>query len=98
VISVEAAPPPPEPEVVPAPPAAGTRRRLRRPARRRGIRRGRRGFDPGTDVLMGSIDAIEVNGGNSSVLDETAILFANRQDQAAESGLRAALVAESLGR
>jgi len=54
-------------------------------------------FDPGSDILAGSIDAIEVNGGSSSVLDETAILFANRQDQAAENGLRAALIAESLG-
>ena len=55
------------------------------------------GFDPGSEILGGSIDAIEVNGGASSVLDETAILFANRQDQAAESGLRAVLVAEALG-
>ena len=55
------------------------------------------GFDPGSEILGGSIDAIEVNGSASSVLDETAILFANRQDQAAESGLRAALVAEALG-
>jgi len=55
------------------------------------------GFDPGSEILGGSIDAIEVNGSASSVLDETAILFANRQDQAAESGLRAALVADALG-
>ena len=54
-------------------------------------------FDPGTDVLAGSINAIEVNAGNPSLLDETALLFADRQDQAAETGLRAALVAESLG-
>jgi anti-anti-sigma regulatory factor len=99
VISVEAAPPPPpEAEVAPAPPAAApppsaAAQRAGRPA----SEEEEEGFDPGTDVLMGSIDAIEVNGGNSSALDETAILFANRQDQAAESGLRAALVAESLG-
>jgi len=54
-------------------------------------------FDPGSEILGGSIDAIEVNGSASSVLDETAILFANRQDQAAESGLRAALQADALG-
>jgi len=54
-------------------------------------------LDPSSEILGGSIDAIEVDGGASSVLDETAILFANRQDQAAESGLRAALAAEALG-
>ena len=99
VISVDAAPaPPPEPEApIPAvqatPPASNT------PAAQRAAAAAEEedGFDPGTDVLIGSIDAIEVNGGNSSVLDETAILFANRQDQAAENGLRAALIAESLG-
>lgn len=102
VISVEAAAPPPEPEEAPPPPPPP----VPPPAPPAG-KRGARGapveeeddnFDPGTDVLMGSINAIEVDGGNSSsVLDETAILFANRQDPAAESGLRAALVAESLG-
>jgi len=55
------------------------------------------GFDPGSEILGGSIDAIEVNGSASSVLDETAILFANRQDQVAENGLRSALVADALG-
>ncbi len=54
-------------------------------------------FDPGSEILAGSIDAIEVNGGSSSLLDETAILFANRQDAAAESGLRTALAGETLG-
>jgi ABC-type transporter Mla MlaB component len=54
-------------------------------------------FDPGSEILGGSIDAIEVNGGSSSALDETAILFANQQDHAAEGGLRNALIAESLG-
>jgi ABC-type transporter Mla MlaB component len=102
VIAVEAAAPPPEPEEPappppppPAPPAAG-----KRGGRGAAVEEdeGEEIFDPGTDVLMGSINAIEVDGGNSSsVLDETAILFANKQDQAAESGLRAALVAESLG-
>ncbi len=55
-------------------------------------------FDPGSEVLAGSVDAIELGGPDaSSVLDETAILFANRQDDAAEAGLRAALTADCLG-
>jgi ABC-type transporter Mla MlaB component len=91
VIDVEAAPPPPEPEPAPPPPPASARSAAEKRVEEE------ESFDPGTDVLDGSINAIEVNGGNSSVLDETAILFANRQDQAAESGLRSALVAESLG-
>jgi anti-anti-sigma regulatory factor len=101
VITLEAAPPPPEPEAPPPPPAPPPA------AAKAPVAPGKAaaptqdeeddGFDPGTDVLAGSINAIEVNGDNTSVLDETAILFANRQDQAAESGLRAAIVAESLG-
>ncbi|HYA66946.1 MAG TPA: STAS domain-containing protein [Burkholderiaceae bacterium] len=66
-------------------------------SRNRGAQAEEDGFDPGSEILGGSIDAIEVDGSAASVLDETAILFANRQDQAAESGLRAALVAEALG-
>jgi ABC-type transporter Mla MlaB component len=99
VISVDAAPPPeieeipvvPVPPPAPPPPVPGGKRA---PGAKEADEEE---FDPGTDVLYGSINAIEVNAGNSSVLDETAILFANKQDQAAESGLRAALVAESLG-
>jgi hypothetical protein len=100
VISVDAAPPPPEPEAVPVlvqPPAHQPGPSAAQRAASAAAAEEEEGFDPGTDVLIGSIDAIEVNGGNSSVLDETAILFANRQDQAAENGLRASLVAESMG-
>jgi len=91
-IPVEAAPPPPEPEDLPppAPPPSLTRRT-------ESAQSEEDAFDPGSEILAGSIDAIEVNGGSSSALDETAILFANRQDHAAESGLRTALIAESLG-
>lgn len=91
---VEAAPPPPEPEDPPpvltaSAPATGRRTETAQSEED--------AFDPGSEILAGSIDAIEVNGGSSSALDETAILFANRQDHAAESGLRNALIAESLG-
>lgn len=96
-IALEAAPPPPEPEPVPVVPVAARGASGANTPRASAQAQDEEAFDPGTDVLIGSIDAIEVNGSNSSVLDETAILFANRQDQAAESGLRAALVAESLG-
>jgi len=87
VVPVEAAPAPAAPEE--APPSVTPSRPMAQSEED--------GFDPGSDILVGSIDAIEVNGGSSSVLDETAILFANRQDHAAENGLRAALIAESLG-
>lgn len=105
VIPVEAAPPPPEPVEAPvAVPFAGSPVAANAPGltaasarRAEAIQSEEDAFDPGSEILGGSIDAIEVNGGSSSVLDETAILFANRQDQAAEAGLRAALIAESLG-
>ena len=91
---VEAAEAPPEveepPPVIPAAPSASARRAEAAQAEEDA-------FDPGSEILGGSIDAIEVNGGSSSALDETAILFANQQDHAAESGLRNALIAESLG-
>lgn len=103
-ISIEAAPPPPEPvdppppANPPAPPAPPGGPGAAAAARRAEAAQSEEdAFDPGSDILAGSIDAIEVGGASSSVLDETAILFANRQDQAAESGLRAALIAESLG-
>jgi len=89
-VRVEAAPPPPEPEDAP-PLTSAARRTEAAPLSEEDA------FDPGSEILGGSIDAIEVNGSSSSVLDETAILFANRQDHAAESGLRTALIAESLG-
>lgn len=93
--SLEAAPPPQEadePPVPMLPPSSVQGARKVDPAQAE-----EDAFDPGSEILAGSIDAIEVNGSSSSVLDETAILFANRQDQAAEGGLRTALVAESLG-
>ncbi len=104
VIPVEAAPPPPEAEEPPVAPFVGTASAASAPGVAAGVARRAEAiqseedaFDPGSEILGGSIDAIEVNGASSSVLDETAILFANRQDQAAEAGLRAALIAEALG-
>ncbi len=94
VVPVEAAPPPPEPE---EPPAAASAAPPAIARRTESAQSEEDAFDPGSEILAGSIDAIEVNGGSSSALDETAILFANRQDHAAESGLRTALIAESLG-
>jgi anti-anti-sigma regulatory factor len=50
------------------------------------------------DVDLGSIDAIEIStSGAGSVIDETAILFANGQAAEAEEGLRAALAADNVG-
>lgn len=50
------------------------------------------------DALAGSIDAIEINtSGAGSVIDETAILFANGQIDEAEANLRAAIEADDLG-
>jgi ABC-type transporter Mla MlaB component len=48
-------------------------------------------FDPGSEMLGGSADAIEVQAESSSALEEAAVLFANRQDELAEAGLRGAL-------
>ncbi len=91
-VAVDAAPaPPPEPDPVPVLPAG------RGVSAAQAAQSEEEAFDPGSEILDGSIDAIEVNGGSSSVLDETAILFANRQDAAAESGLRSALAADTLG-
>ncbi len=54
-------------------------------------------FDPGTDVLAGSVDAIEINtSGAGSIIDETAILFSNGQMDAAEAVLRAGIRADDL--
>lgn len=55
-----------------------------------------------TDVLgdyeLSNINAIEINtSGAGSVIDETAILFANGQAAEAEEGLRAALAADNAG-
>ncbi len=55
-------------------------------------------YDPGTDVLSGRVDAVElVAPGAGSPLDEAAILFANRHDAEAENSLRAALSADRTG-
>ncbi len=55
-------------------------------------------FDPGSDVLAGSVDAIEINtSGAGSIIDETAILFSNGQIDAAEAVLRAGIRADDLG-
>ncbi len=90
-VPVEAAPAPPEDELpVPVLPPAG-KKDAPEPEEDSDDN-----FDLG-EGLGGDIDAIEVSGASSSVIDETAILFANRQDQAAEGGLRGALVAEGLG-
>jgi ABC-type transporter Mla MlaB component len=55
-------------------------------------------FDPGEDATSYGIEAIELGtSDSSSALDETAILFANGQDQAAEAVLRSAIEADRLG-
>jgi ABC-type transporter Mla MlaB component len=55
-------------------------------------------FDPGEDATSYGIEAIELGTVDSnSALDETAILFANGQDQAAEAVLRSAIEADRLG-
>src|SRR6201993_2401103 len=55
-------------------------------------------FDPGEDATSYGIEAIELGtSDSSSALDETAILFANGQDQAAETVLRSAIEADRLG-
>ncbi len=55
-------------------------------------------LDAHSDALAGSIDAIEIHtSGAGSVIDETAILFANGQIDEAEANLRAAIEADDLG-
>jgi ABC-type transporter Mla MlaB component len=55
-------------------------------------------FDPGEDATSYGIEAVELGtSDSSSALDETAILFANGQDQAAETVLRSAIEADRLG-
>jgi len=55
-------------------------------------------FDPGEDATSYGIEAIELGtSDSSSALDETAILFANGQDQAAETVLRTAIESDRLG-
>ncbi len=55
-------------------------------------------LDPGTDAFLGSMDAIEINtAGAGSVIDETAILFANGQMEPAEATLRNGIDADNIG-
>ncbi len=55
-------------------------------------------FDPGEHATTFGIEAVELGSSDStSALDETAILFANGQDQAAEAVLRAAIESDTLG-
>jgi len=55
-------------------------------------------LDPGTDAFLGNINAIDVNtAGVGSVIDETAILYANGQDHAAESTLRGGIDGDTVG-
>lgn len=55
-------------------------------------------FDASTDVFLGSADAIEINtSGAGSVIDETAILFANGQMDEAEATLRAGIDGDVVG-
>ncbi|HEU0203645.1 MAG TPA: STAS domain-containing protein [Burkholderiaceae bacterium] len=54
--------------------------------------------DNNTEEFFGSVDAIEIStSGAGSIVDETAILFANGQDGAAEQVLRAGIAADDLG-
>lgn len=54
--------------------------------------------DAAADDDLGNIDAIEIStSGAGSVIDETAILFANGQAADAEDGLRSALAADDVG-
>jgi anti-anti-sigma regulatory factor len=55
-------------------------------------------LDPGTDSFLGNINAIDVNtSGAGSVIDETAILFANGQDQEAEATMRHGIDTDTIG-
>jgi anti-anti-sigma regulatory factor len=55
-------------------------------------------FDPGEHATTFGIEAVELGSSDStSALDEAAILFANGQDQAAETVLRTAIETDTLG-
>ncbi len=55
-------------------------------------------LDNGHDDFFGSVNAIEINtSGAGSIVDESAILFANGQEEAAEQVLRAGITADDLG-
>jgi anti-anti-sigma regulatory factor len=54
-------------------------------------------LDGSHDDFLGSVNAIEINtSGAGSIVDESAILFANGQDVAAEQVLRAGIAADDL--
>ncbi len=56
------------------------------------------GLDGPVDIFLGNADAIELHtSGAGSVIDETAILFANGQDADAEATLRTGIDADTLG-
>ena len=48
-------------------------------------------LDAASDIFNGSVDAIEVQSESNNALEEAAVLFANRQDDLAEAGLRIAM-------
>jgi anti-anti-sigma regulatory factor len=55
-------------------------------------------LDPGTDPFLGNINAIDVNtSGAGSVIDETAILFANGQADEAEATMRNGIETDTIG-
>lgn len=55
-------------------------------------------LDGGHDDFFGSVNAIEINtSGAGSIVDESAILFANGQEEAAEQVLRTGLSTDDLG-
>ena len=55
-------------------------------------------LDPGSDVFLGNINAIDVNtSGAGSVIDETAILFANGQAEDAEATMRNGIDTDTVG-
>ena len=55
-------------------------------------------LDPGSDAFLGNINAIDVNtSGAGSVIDETAILFANGQADAAEATMRHGIDTDTIG-
>lgn len=55
-------------------------------------------MDASHDDFFGSVNAIEINtSGAGSIVDESAILFANGQEVAAEQVLRAGITADDLG-
>jgi anti-anti-sigma regulatory factor len=55
-------------------------------------------LDPGSDAFLGNINAIDVNtSGAGSIIDETAILFANGQADDAEATMRHGIDTDTVG-